>query len=265
MNIIHPCNDNSNNDDDDWGHCRVTQRGLGRGECAWWGSLDPWVAVMGVSIAAQPLDGTIPLCCKLTHARMHPQHHKRELRWVFIQSLPDGTKILIGGCNLTCQEFRLLAPRMLMEFCRHKSCMDCRPQWHSPSFFCLGDFQWWRSSDQQWSSGCLWEKGMFVMGSYRNADGGARTMGKGGGEKDKMQGGGGGTQNWERGERRGGMAMGSLVLGVIRARGIGDNAKERGGQSPARHAGLWIIRGVCGGNDYAVIWNLFIVENIIPC
>jgi hypothetical protein len=42
------------------------------------------------------------------------------------------------------------------------------------------------------------------------------------------------------------MAMGSLVLGVIGARGIGDDAKERGGQSPVRHAGLWIARGVWG-------------------
>jgi hypothetical protein len=41
-----------------------------RGVCAT-GIVGPWVAVMGVSVAAQLLDGIIPLCCKLTHARTH--------------------------------------------------------------------------------------------------------------------------------------------------------------------------------------------------
>jgi hypothetical protein len=49
------------------------------------------------------------------------------------------------------------------------------------------------------------------------------------------------------------MAMGSLVLGIIGARGIGDDVEERGGQSPTRHAGLWIARGVHGGKNYAAI------------
>jgi hypothetical protein len=52
-------------------------------------------------------------------------------------------------------------------------------------------------------------------GVLREEDGGARTMGKGGGETDETRGGGRGTQNRGRGGRRGGMAMGSLVLGVI--------------------------------------------------
>jgi hypothetical protein len=55
------------------------------------------------------------------------------------------------------------------------------------------------------------------------------------------------------------MAMGSLVLGVIGARGIGDNAKEKEGQSPMRHMGLQIAWGVCRGNNYAIIRNLFIL------
>jgi hypothetical protein len=80
MNIIHPCNDDSGNDNNDWGHCQATPRGLGRGECARRGLLDPRMAAMGVSVVARPLDGIVPLCCKLTHARMHPQHHEWELR-----------------------------------------------------------------------------------------------------------------------------------------------------------------------------------------
>ncbi len=47
--------------------------------------------------------------------------------------------------------------------------------------------------------------------------------------------------------------MGSHVLGVIRARGIGDDDKERGGLSPARHAGLRITRGIRRGDNYVVI------------
>jgi hypothetical protein len=39
--------------------------------------------------------------------------------------LPDGTKILMGGHNSICQEFRLLPLQILKEFCGHKSCMNC--------------------------------------------------------------------------------------------------------------------------------------------
>ncbi len=34
----------------------------------------------GLVFAAWPLDGFVLLCCKLTHACPHPQHHERELR-----------------------------------------------------------------------------------------------------------------------------------------------------------------------------------------
>jgi hypothetical protein len=53
-------------------------------------------------------------------------------------------------------------------------------------------------------------------GALREEDGGARTMGKEGeGTDNEMRGGGGGMQNQGRGGRRGGVAMGSLVLGVV--------------------------------------------------
>jgi hypothetical protein len=80
MNIIHPCNDDSGNDEDNWRRCRVTQPGLGKGEGARRKSSDLWVVAMGVSVAAQLLDGIILLCCKLMHALMHPQHNKQELQ-----------------------------------------------------------------------------------------------------------------------------------------------------------------------------------------
>jgi hypothetical protein len=57
-----------------------------------------------VSVAAQPLDGIVPLCCKLMHAHMHLQHHKQELWRFCIQSLSDGTKILMGGNDLTSSQ-----------------------------------------------------------------------------------------------------------------------------------------------------------------
>ncbi len=43
-----------------------------------------------------------------------------------------------------------------------------------------------------------------------------------------------------------------------------DDAEERGGQSPARQAGIWIA-GVTQGNNDAGIRNLCIVVNIIQC
>jgi hypothetical protein len=65
-----------------------------------------------------------------THTPAHPcrhlQHHEWELRGLCIRSLPDGTKISTGVRNLTCQEFGLLAPQMLKDFCKHKSWVNCR-------------------------------------------------------------------------------------------------------------------------------------------
>jgi hypothetical protein len=105
-------------------------------------------------------------------------------------------------------------------------------------------------------------------------------------------------------ERREGIAMGSPMLGVVEEElapgggrwqyrnrggsyvdGVGsdtdeeladrrraaerderdrDDAEERGGRSPVRHAGILIV-GFTRGDDDASIRNLFIVENAIQC
>jgi hypothetical protein len=155
----------------------------------------------------------------------------------------------------------------------------------------------------EWMAAAIWMavgEWDFPCKLLQEEDVGPGTMGEGGEGTNKTRGGGG----CKTRERRGGMAMWSPMLGIIGeelapwggrrqyrdcggsyADGKGDstdeeladcwramerdmrdqdNAKERGGQSPARHMGIWIT-GVTQGNDDAGIRNLCIFVNIMQC